>query len=81
MRLTPLRNLILTNWREYHPTMYAQFQAQNRLEQELETTEKAMSDLLHQLVVIQKMDYQAAMELVREQFLLPEEDSSTNPHP
>jgi len=77
MHLTPLRIMILKNWREFHPTMYQQFVQENRLDQELEATETQMSNLLHQLTVVEKMEYQAAMEIVIDQFLLPEDESSS----
>ena len=74
-----LSSLILTHWRNYQPTMLAQFKKENRLEAELEATANQFSDLIHQLVVIEKMSYPAAWEIAVEQFLLPEEEQNQDP--
>jgi len=68
-----ISNIILTHWQKYHPKMVAQFQQENRLEEELERTAQQATDLHFQLRVVQKMGYQEAWEIVVEQFLLPEE--------
>jgi hypothetical protein len=76
-----LCNLILTHWQKHQPKMVAQFQQENRLEKELETTAKRWNDMLHRLVM-QKMDYKTAWVIVSKRFLLleePEESSSTTP--
>jgi hypothetical protein len=71
-----LRNLILTHWQQYQPTMLAQFQRENRLEAELEATAQQFSDLMYELVAVKQMEYQSAWEIAIEHFLLPEEESS-----
>ncbi len=69
-----LSNLILTHWQQYHPRMLAELQRENRLETELAQTVKDFDDLLYDLVVVKKMQYQSAWEIAIDQFLLPEEE-------
>src|SRR5579885_2748604 len=77
MKMTPLHNRILQHWRDYQPTMYTQFVTENRLEEELEKTAEQVSDLHYHLVIEEKMDYQAAWEIVQDQFFQAEEESSS----
>jgi len=72
-----LSSLILENWSLYHPLMLAQLRQQNRLEQTLKETTERFADLLYDLVSVKKMEYHQAWELAINQFLLPEESSST----
>jgi hypothetical protein len=74
-----LTSLILKHWSRYHPSMLAELQQQNRLQQELEQTAEAFADLMYELVAVKKMEYHQAWELAVEEFLLPEESSSTSP--
>ena len=73
-----LSNLVLTHWSRYHPTMLEQLKAENRLQEALEETVQQFTDLMYQLVSVQKMEYHQAWELAINQFLLPEESSSTS---
>ena len=57
--------------------MLAQFQQENRLEQELEETAERFTDLLYDLVSVKKMEYHQAWEMAISEILLPEESSST----
>jgi hypothetical protein len=45
-----LSSLILKHWSLYHPSMLAQLERENRLEQVLEETAQQFSDLLYNLV-------------------------------
>ncbi len=72
-KMDTLHNLILMNFREYHPVMPAQFQRENRLEAELNKTARQIRQLHYCLVREQKMDYQEAWEIVPDQFFLPQE--------
>jgi hypothetical protein len=74
-----LSNLILAHWSRYQPSMLAELRAQNRVEEELEKTADQFTDLLYELVSVKKMEHHQAWELAVQQFLLPEESSSTNP--
>ncbi len=73
--MQPLQNLILKHWQQHHPRMLAQFQRENRLEEEVTKTAQQFDDLMYRLVIEQKMDYQAAWEIAIDQFLLPEDES------
>jgi hypothetical protein len=72
-----LRNLLLTHWKTYHPTMYKELVQENRLDAMLDAAAVQFDDLMYQLVVEQQMDYTAAWEMAAEQFLLPEEASDS----
>jgi hypothetical protein len=74
-----LSNLILTHWSRYRPLMLAQLHQQNRLQQELEATAERLADMLYELVSVRKMEHHQAWELAIQEFLLPEEYSSTSP--
>jgi hypothetical protein len=73
-----LSSLILEHWSRYHPRMLAELRRQDRLQQTLEETAQQFSGLLYELVSVQKMEYHQAWELAINQFLLPEESSSTS---
>ena len=74
-----LSNLVLTHWSLYHPSRLARLKQENRLEAELEQTAQQFADLMYELVSVRKMEYNQAWELAIDQFLLPEESSSTSP--
>ncbi len=74
--MTILRSFVLTHWENYHPTMLEQFKKENRLEAELVATTGQFSDLMYELVMVKKMNYQSAWEIAGDQFLLPEEEAS-----
>lgn len=77
-----ISSIILTHWQNHHPKKVEQFQKENRLEAELEATVEQFSDLMYELTVVKKMGYQEAWEIAVNQFLLPEEESSsTTPNP
>lgn len=75
-----LSNLILKHWCRYHPSMVEELRRENRLEAALAETTDQFSELLYQLLSVRKMEYHQAWEIAAEQFLLPEESSST-PNP
>lgn len=72
-----LASLILEHWSRYQPRMLERLRRENRLEKELEETAQQLSDLLYELVSVNKMEYHQAWEVAIRQFLLPEESSST----
>ncbi|HEX3747664.1 MAG TPA: hypothetical protein VHW09_27200 [Bryobacteraceae bacterium] len=74
-----LSSLILVHWETYHPTMFRQLLLQNRLETELEQTAEQFSSFLYELVSVRKLEYHKAWELALDEFLPPEESSSTSP--
>jgi hypothetical protein len=63
--------------------MLEQLRKENRLQSALEYTAEQFSNLLYELVSVRKMEYHQAWELAVNEFLLPEESSSTSPsdHP
>ena len=71
-----LSNLILSHWKRHQPTMLLQFCLTNRLEKELTETAGQFSNLLHQLVSVEKMAYHQAWEIASHQFLTASELSS-----
>jgi len=70
-----LRNLLLTHWQTYHPTMYQELVQTNTLEAHLNAIAEQWCDLMYDLVTVKGMDYAAAREIAVNQFLLPEEGS------
>jgi hypothetical protein len=69
-----LRNLLLTHWKTYHPTMYRELVQESKLEAHLNAIAEQWCDLMYDLVTVKRMDYAAAREIAVSQFLLPEED-------
>jgi hypothetical protein len=74
-----LSSLILEHWSLYHPSMLAQLKRENQMEKVLEETADQFTDLLYQLVSVQKIEYHQAWEMAVQEFLLPEESTLTNP--
>jgi hypothetical protein len=73
-RMTPLGYQILEQWTQYRPKMVATLRAQNKLQQAIFASQELTVDLLYELSVVQKMDYQAAWEIAtREWAFLPDE--------
>ena len=73
--LTPLGYQILDHWSKYRPRMVAALTAQNRLSQAIFAAQELTSNLLYELAVVQKMEYQIAWELAtREWAFLPDEE-------
>jgi hypothetical protein len=61
--------------------MLAQMRNEGRLDRELEKTAQAFADLLYELISVRKVGYHQAWEMAVDQFLLPEELSSTTKKP
>src|SRR4051794_11494591 len=73
--MTPLGLKILDHWKRHRPKMVTDLQRQKRLEQAVFAAQELTTDLLHDLAVIQRMDYQAAWEIAtREWAFLPDEE-------
>jgi hypothetical protein len=70
-----LRQMILKHWQEHRPQMVAELRKQNQLESTLLAAEERTADLLYDLISVQKMQYQEALEMAtREWAFLPTED-------
>ena len=74
---TALGEAILKHWREHCPQMVRDLEKENRLDQALFETQEKASDLLYELVSVKNMDYQAAWELAREEWALPETEKNS----
>lgn len=73
--LTPLGHQILEHWSKYRPKMVASLKEQNQLPQAIFAAQELTGNLLYELAVVQKMDYQIAWELAtREWAFLPDEE-------
>ena len=71
---TALGEAILKHWREHCPQMVRDLEKENRLEQAVFEAQERTGDLLYELVSVKKMDYQAAWELAREEWALPQSE-------
>ncbi len=71
-----LRQVLLTHWKNYHPTLYQELVQAGTLETHLEAIAEQWCDLMYDLVTVQGMEYAAAREIAVNQFLLPAEEDS-----
>jgi hypothetical protein len=72
---TPLGHKILKHWSKYRPKMFARLIEQNQLPQAIFAAQELTENLLYELTVVRKMDYQMAWELAtREWAFLPDEE-------
>jgi hypothetical protein len=72
-----LSSLVLAHWSRCQPKMLAQLRRDGRLETALHETTERMTDFLYELVSVKKMEHHQAWEMMLNEFLLPEESSST----
>ena len=73
--LTPLGHRILEHWRRHRPTMVENLANANQLQQAVFAAQELTGNLLYELMVVQKMDYQFAWEIAtREWAFLPDEE-------
>ena len=74
--LTPLGHQIQEHWRRHRPTMVKNLERGNQLQQAIFAAQELTGNLLYELTVVQKMDYQAAWEIATKEwaFLPGEED-------
>src|ERR1700723_639495 len=73
--LTPLGHQILEHWQNHRPTIVANLERTNQLQQAVYAAQELTGDLLYELTVVQKMDYQPAWEMAtREWAFLPDEE-------
>ena len=74
--MTPLGFKILNHWKLHRPKMVQALSQENRLQQAVIAAQELTTDLLHDLAVAKKMDYQMAWELaMREWAFLPDEEA------
>ena len=73
--LTPLGYQILQHWRRHRPMMTEKLEKANQLQQAVFAAQELTGNLLYELTVVRKMDYQPAWEIAtREWAFLPSED-------
>lgn len=73
--MTLLGHQILEHWRRYRPMMVEQLDKANQLQQAIFAAQELTGNLLYELTVIRKMDYQPAWEMAtREWAFLPSEE-------
>jgi CRISPR/Cas system-associated endonuclease Cas1 len=66
-----LGQMILKHWQAHHPKMLAELQSNHQLEQTLHETQERAGDLLYELTSVRKLDYQAAWEIVIQEWAFP----------
>jgi len=72
--LTPLGHQILEHWKRHRPTMVGNLERENQLQRAIFAAQELTGNLLYELTVVQKMDYQPAWEIAtREWAFLPDE--------
>ena len=77
--LTPLGHKILEHWKLHRPMMVEKLAKGNQLQQAVFAAQELTGNLLYELMVVQKMDYQFAWEIAtREWAFLPDEEDQ--PH-
>ncbi len=73
--LTALGHQILEHWKRHRPAMVQGLIQTNQLHQAIFAAQELTGDLLYDLTVVQKMDYQPAWEIAtREWAFLPDEE-------
>jgi hypothetical protein len=73
--MTPLGYQIQEHWVRYRPKMVAALQELDQLRAAIFAAQELTGDLLYELAVVQKMDYQMAWEIAtREWAFLPDEE-------
>jgi hypothetical protein len=88
--LTLLGQQILEHWRRYRPMMVEKLDRENQLQQAVFAAQELTGNLLYELTVVRKMEYQPAWEMAtREWAFLPSEEdqpqlsfdpATLNPH-
>ena len=88
--LSPLGYQILEHWKRHRPTMVENLEKADQLQQAVFAAQELTGNLLYELTVVQKMDYQAAWDIATKEwaFLPDEQDqpqlsfdpATLNPH-
>lgn len=73
--LSPLGYQILEHWKRHRPTMVESLEKAGRLQQSVFAAQELTGNLLYELTVVRKMDYQAAWEIATKEWaFLPDEE-------
>jgi hypothetical protein len=68
-------NQILEHWKRHRPTMVRNLEKADQLQQAVFAAQELTGNLLYELTVVQKMDYQAAWEIATKEWaFLPDEE-------
>jgi hypothetical protein len=88
--LSPLGYQVLEHWKRHRPTMVENLEKADQLQQAVFAAQELTGNLLYELTVVQKMDYQAAWDIATKEwaFLPDEQDqpqlsfdpATLNPH-
>ena len=68
--LTPLGHQILEHWKRHRPTMVGNLERDNHFQQAIFAAQELTGNLLYELTVVQKMDYQPAGEIATREWAL-----------
>ncbi len=71
--LTSLGSQILAHRIEYRPQMVRSLKTADQLARTVFETQEICAEMLYQLIVVQKLSYPAAWEIVRAEWMLAEE--------
>ena len=73
--LSPLGYQILGHWKRHRPTMVENLEKADQLQQAVFAAQELTGNLLYELTVVQKMDYQVAWEIATKEWaFLPDEE-------
>jgi hypothetical protein len=73
--LSPLGYQILEHWKRHRPTMVENLEKADQLRQAAFAAQELTGNLLYELTVVQKMDYQVAWEIATKEWaFLPDEE-------
>jgi hypothetical protein len=73
--LSPLGYQILEHWKRHRPTMVENLEKAAQLQQAVFAAQELTGNLLYELTVVQKMDYQVAWEIATKEWaFLPDEE-------
>ena len=73
--LSPLGYQILEHWKRHRPTMVENLEKADQIQQAVFAAQELTGNLLYELTVVQKMDYQAAWEIATKEWaFLPDEE-------
>ena len=73
--LSPLGHRILEHWKRHRPTMVENLEKADQFQQAVFAAQELTGNLLYELTVVQKMDYQAAWEIATKEWaFLPDEE-------
>jgi hypothetical protein len=72
--LSPLGYQILEHWKRHRPTMVENLEKADQLQQAVFAAQELTGNLLYELTVLQKMDYQAAWDIATKEWaFIPDE--------